>query len=290
MELKVTDYKLPEQIGFNYEELKAWITAKADEYKMMVYTDDQIKQAKEDRASLNRLSKAMNDERIRLEKEYLEPFNHFKTQVNEIISIIKQPCAIIDSQIKEYEQKKADEKKEQITAVFNDMGFPEWLSLDRIFNTKWLNASTSFTSIKADLDAAMMKITAELDALADLPEYGFEAAEVYKRTLDITSAMAEAKRMSEIAKAKAEAEARRAADEERRKAEEEARKAAEAEQVEGQIEVTDTASFDKYVEDAIVKPVPEPRTWISFQAHLTAGEAQRLRAFFEENDIEFRPL
>ena len=68
MELKMNEYQLPEKILFNYEELKQELTEKVAHYETLVYTDDQIKEAKADRANLNRLKKALNDERIRREK------------------------------------------------------------------------------------------------------------------------------------------------------------------------------------------------------------------------------
>ena len=102
MEIRINDLSLPEKIIFNYEELKEGISAKVAHYKNLVYTDDQIKEAKEDRANLNKLKKALNDERIRLEKEYMIPFNTFKAQLNEIIKIIDEPVTMIDSQVKEY--------------------------------------------------------------------------------------------------------------------------------------------------------------------------------------------
>ena len=111
MELKVKDYQLPAEILFNFEELKAEIAEKVEVYSTTVDTDDQIKAAKADKANLNRLKKALNDERIRREREYMAPFTAFKNQVNEIIAIIDKPIAIIDKQVKEYDEAKKAEKK-----------------------------------------------------------------------------------------------------------------------------------------------------------------------------------
>ena len=72
MELQIEDVQLPEQIKFNFEDLKSEIQAKAHEYEVSVYTEDNIKAAKADRASLNKLKKALNDERIRREKAYMK--------------------------------------------------------------------------------------------------------------------------------------------------------------------------------------------------------------------------
>lgn len=105
MELRVNEVAIPEKIDFNYEELKAELISKVSFYETLVYTDDQIKDAKADKANLNKLKKALNDERIRKEKEYMQPFNVFKAQINEIIGIIDKPIAVIDEQVKAYDEK-----------------------------------------------------------------------------------------------------------------------------------------------------------------------------------------
>lgn len=46
MELKMNEYQLPQNISFNFEELKAELTEKARLYETIVYTDDQIQEAK----------------------------------------------------------------------------------------------------------------------------------------------------------------------------------------------------------------------------------------------------
>lgn len=112
MELQITQLIMPEKIQFNYSELKAWIADRSHEYSTIVYTDDDIGQAKEDRADLNRLKKALNDRRIQIEKEYMKPFGEFKAQINEIIGMLDEPAKLIDQRVKEYEQAKKDEKAE----------------------------------------------------------------------------------------------------------------------------------------------------------------------------------
>ena len=140
MELKVNEVAVPEQITFNYEELKQELTEKVSMYETLVYTDDQIKQAKADKANLNKLKKALNDERIRREREYMQPFNDFKQKINEIIGIIDKPVAVIDKQVKEYEEKQKSEKMEAIKEYWDNCDVPEGLSFEKIFDNKWLNA------------------------------------------------------------------------------------------------------------------------------------------------------
>lgn len=80
MELKVNNFSVPSTITFNFEELKQELEEKAGFYTNLVYTDEQIKEAKADKASMNKLKKALNDERIRMEKEYMKPFTEFKAR------------------------------------------------------------------------------------------------------------------------------------------------------------------------------------------------------------------
>ena len=50
-------------------------------YEITSASDEKIKEAKADKANLNKLKKALNEERIRREREYMEPFNDFKAKV-----------------------------------------------------------------------------------------------------------------------------------------------------------------------------------------------------------------
>ena len=225
MELKIQDYKLPEKIAFNFEELKYELQEKVSMYEALVYTDEQIKQAKADKANLNKLKKALNDERIRREKEYMVPFNDFKSKINEIIGIIDKPVAVIDRQVKEYEEKQKKDKENKIVEYFVSLPkIPEFetFSIMQIWNEKWVNASVSMKSIQEEINTRLEQIKNDLATLSNLPEFGFEAQQVYIHSLDINKALAEGQRMAQIAKAKAERE------EAMRKIEEEQKAKAEA--------------------------------------------------------------
>ena len=66
MELKIYN---PQEEGFlkeidwNYEELKTEIQGKANDYMNLVYTADQVKDAKKDRANLNKFVEALESKR-----------------------------------------------------------------------------------------------------------------------------------------------------------------------------------------------------------------------------------
>ena len=87
MELKIyspQDAGFIQRIDWNFEELKAEITAAAQEYETSVYTDDTIKAAKADRAKLNKFVDALEGKRTEIRKKLLEPDELFGQQVKEL--------------------------------------------------------------------------------------------------------------------------------------------------------------------------------------------------------------
>ena len=222
MELKILSPQeggFVQEIQWNYEELKVWISEKLEDYKGLVFTETTISDAKKDRADLNKLKKAFEDERKRIKKLCMEPYEAFERQEKELIALINEPLQLIDSQIKEVEEKRRDEKRKEIEALFPTIGFQAFVTLDMIWDEKWLNATVSMAKVEEQMKSRMYQIGDDVFTIHGLPEFSFEAMEVYKNTLDLTKAIQEGQRLSEIQK-------RKAAYEEQRKKEEAAKQAA----------------------------------------------------------------
>lgn len=252
MELKMGALSLPKGVEFNYEELKAELVNRVGKYEAAVYDDDQIAQAKKDRASLNRLKKTMNDERIRLEREYMEPFQDFKSKITELCRMVERPVAIIDSQIKAYEEKQKAEKLEKVQAIFEGFGeaAPEWLTLDQIMDAKWLNASASEAQIKKEMGEKLEKISGDLLAIEKMAN-AYEIRQIYRQTLDMSQAIREGERIAQMMAEK--------------KALEEEKAAVKPEEPEEETE--------------------EVTVHLIFEADLTLSQAKKLHAFCVENHI-----
>ena len=263
MELKVKEFTLPEVIEFNYDELKNEITTKAATYLNMVYTEDQIKEAKQDVAMLRKFTKALSDERIRIKNEYLEAVKPFENKIKELCEIVEDSITNIDRQVKEVEEKKKAEKLETIKAYFESCTHPEWLKIEQIFDSKWLNASVTLKKAQEEMVAKLDQIEANISTLQILPEFSFEAIEMYKDTLDINKAMQEGKRLADIQKRKAE----------------------QAEAVERPL----TADSLNKVADAVAETVVE-KNWIPFKALLSTEDAKALAEFFRSRNIQYSKI
>lgn len=277
MELKINEVALPAPITFNYEELKSELLHKVSVYETMVYTEDQVKEAKADRAALNRLKKALNDERIRQEKEYMQPFNTFKAQIAELVKIIDNSVSVVDKQVKEFDEKKKAEKLDAILEYFGIALAAKLPSVPLnhrlVVDDKWLNASVSMKSIQEAIDAKLDQVAKDLAVIASLPSYAFEARECYVDTLDLAKAVSEAHRLQE------QAEKRAAWEAEQQKRKEEAAAA--------QIKPTQVMTNINDPDD--IENLPS-RQWIGFQALLSADEAKALGAWLRNNGIRYKAI
>lgn len=164
MELKISEIKALEPIKFNFEQLKQEITTKVENYKNIVYTEENIKEAKTDRANLNKLAKALNDEKIRVKNIVLEPYVPFEKQCLELIELVKVASDNADTQIKKFEQNKKDEKLKQIVAFFGKSveEYAELIDFDKIYNEKWLNATYKMEQIEKEILHIIAKTKTDL--------------------------------------------------------------------------------------------------------------------------------
>lgn len=93
------------RIQWNKEELEATVRAKIAGYENVVYTEENIKAAKNDRAELNKLIKAIEERRKQVKNIINEPYAVFEAELKEITALINEPVALIDQQVKAFEEK-----------------------------------------------------------------------------------------------------------------------------------------------------------------------------------------
>lgn len=230
MELKIYN---PQEDGFlqsidwNFEDLKAEITQKSNEYMNLVYSDDQIKEAKKDRASLNKLISALEAKRKEIKKQVMIPYEDFEKKEKELVGIIRQAVDNIDSQIKGYEEGLRQEKLKKVKEIYKEAigDLDRTVPLERIFKDSWLNASTTLKSIKEEIAAIYAKVDADLKVInKESSTYSYEMKEEYLKTFDLSAAMAKKQELEETARKKAlfEEQKQKEAEERERRLREEA--------------------------------------------------------------------
>ncbi|MBD5464127.1 MAG: DUF1351 domain-containing protein [Lachnospiraceae bacterium] len=218
-------------IKWNKEELEAAVRQKIASYENVVYTEDNMKQAKADRAELNKLTKAIEERRKMVKKIINEPYDVFESELKDILALIEKPVGIIDKQVKEFEDQQKEEKKKNIQKSYDEVigDLTEVLPFEKVFDSRYLNQTYKLATAQAEVKEKVEKVRTDLETIDSLEsKYKLNAKDVYIKTLDLSKALAENKRLSDLEE-KLEVEKRRKAEEEaeRKRLEEERRKVEE---------------------------------------------------------------
>ena len=125
-----------------------------DLYKNATFTDEYRVYAKNEVAALRKMKKAIDDKRKEVKNQYMIPYSDFEEKAKELMKIIDQPISLISQQITEMEERRRAEKKTKIEALFDSLvgDLSGYLTLEKIYNARWENASMSMTAVKKELD------------------------------------------------------------------------------------------------------------------------------------------
>ena len=160
----------PSEIKWNKEEFQKYVATALERYRNIVYSDADIRFSKKDRATLNAFQKQLNDARIRVGKIYNTPLEKFKSEIDEVIRMVKDASSSIDARIKSYEESKAEQKKAFLHEYFvHRIGeYAELVDFSQICNLKWLNATYSEENAKHDIDKSIEDIRNSVQAIKAL--------------------------------------------------------------------------------------------------------------------------
>ena len=185
---------IPQAIVFNFDELKKELAEKITPYKSLAVTEDDLKEAKGDKANLNKLKKALNDKRIEVKKEYMQPLELFESQVKELVSIVDEGIINIDTQVKAFENKQTVDKLREITAFYVDEfeDLIDVLPLGRILPDKWRNKGCKMSDIQQEIRDKVFKFRNDVNIIKAMNlECEDMMLDAYVKTLDMSAALQE---------------------------------------------------------------------------------------------------
>ncbi len=194
----------------NFDEIKSYLSNHLDDYRNLVYSEDSVKAAKADKASLKKLRKALDDRRKEIKAIYMAPYLQIEAQIKELISMIDEPLWKIDSFVREMEEAEKQQKLEEIQSWYNSASDCLGDLAQKVFGApgfldpKWLNKSTKTTVWQSELKERINKAASDISAIqssagsftaAVLTKYldgmDLEVAKAYKRELDANTAIAD---------------------------------------------------------------------------------------------------
>lgn len=198
----------------DYDQLKAKVLEDVSVFKGIIISEDNLEEAPKWRAELNKKAKRISDFRIAFEKDFKKRIEKSTSQLKELASFYADASSNIDVQVKEFDEKRKQEKNAAIGKIYaeNIADMEKFLPLEKIYNEKWTNKGYT-------LDAITKEIKAQVDSVQD----GIKTIQMLgtKYESQMISAFLEAYNMNDALKKKAELEQIDAEMERRRKAAEE---------------------------------------------------------------------
>lgn len=161
---------------------------------------------KKDRAKLNKFVTALEDKRKEIKKQVMQPYTAFEKQEKELIGIVNQAVANIDTQIKGYEEAVRQEKLEKVKEIYQKTigDLDRAVPFEKIYKDSWLNVSTTLKSVTTEIAGIRDKVDSDLKVInADTSPYVFEMKEEYLKAFDLNAAMMKKQKLEETAKKKA---------------------------------------------------------------------------------------
>ena len=131
------------------EKFEEQINSIAQANSNRLVTIDSIADDKKTRAELRKLSKSLNDEKIRIKKEYNQPLTEFEVWFKKAVEVLEKAISQIDSGIKEVEAEQKEARKKVVHELLVELTTDTEVD-SRIFENfvdDWAKAS-NFNDIK----------------------------------------------------------------------------------------------------------------------------------------------
>jgi hypothetical protein len=293
LELVVSEKTLG-SLTTNAKQIRDMVKNALPMYDISNYNDDNIEQAKKDKAALNKAAKSLNSKRIEFEKEFMIPFSEFKEVVSETVQLISECSSKIDNVVKQNEQAYKDTKKAAIIDYF-EANNANLVDFNKIFKEAWLNKTVKEKNVFTDIDNILAGIESDIKTIESMTEDADVLRTYYLDTLNINNTIQYGNRLKEQKeRAKAAEEARQKAEEERLRIHEEAKQ-----QASNQQPVTPTPSnpFAGYTatnkipfEEVVFKESPKSQPELltrAFKVTTTRDNIIALGDFMNEKGINF---
>lgn len=211
--VRVEHTELP-AIRWNEDEVQQNLTEMLAAYTGRVYTPDTIKDAKADRAAVNKLDKQLADAARSAKAFYMKPLEEFLQSAKQMQGQCKQVSGAIDTQVKAVEEAERQDKQDALQAVYTDCigELRELIPFDRLLVPQWLNKTYDLAKASRELRKSVETRREELRLIRETCGEDAEACTTeYLRDLNLNAALVEHSRRQNARDAQRRAEAERKA-------------------------------------------------------------------------------
>ena len=171
----------------NISQLEEFVTSKLEEYKPEFYKGDSDA-AKKDRAELNKSEKALSSARKELIAELMRPYQDFETRCIKLEKMIKEASSKLDEIVKLKEDEEKQAKREKIKLIWNEQDF-SLVTLEKVFNAKWLNKTTKESVIRNEIQEIIKNIYNDLKIIEKYTDDAETIKAFYLDSLNISDTL-----------------------------------------------------------------------------------------------------
>jgi len=211
--VRVEHPELP-AIRWNEAEVQQNLTEMLAAYTGRVYTPETIKDAKADRAAVNKLDKQLSDAARSAKAFYMKPLEEFLQSAKQMQGQCKAVSGAIDQQVKAVEEAERQDKSDALRAVYADCigELREMIPFDRLLVPQWLNKTYDLAKASRELRKSVETRREELRLIRETCGEDAEACTTeYLRELNLNAALVEHGRRQNARDAQRRAEAERMA-------------------------------------------------------------------------------
>jgi hypothetical protein len=211
--VRVDHPELP-AIRWNEAEVQQNLTEMLAAYTGRVYTPETIKDAKADRAAVNKLDKQLSDAARNAKAFYMKPLEDFLQSAKKMQGQCKAVSGAIDQQVKAVEEAERQDKQDALRAVYADCigELRELIPFDRLLVPQWLNKTYDLAKASRELRKSVETRREELRLIRETCGGDAEACTTeYLCELNLNAALVEHSRRQKARDAQRRAEAERMA-------------------------------------------------------------------------------
>lgn len=317
----------PAAIDYNYSAVKAYVEKKAEEYKGLIVTDDNLKQSKQDRDDLASARVSIDEFRKEKKKEMSVNITLMENQCKELISIIENVEKPLQAGIDVYDNKKREKRRKQaegfIQKEVDEMQLRPEFASKLVVKDFYMNLSGTQKEVKEDihkegmllkeaqdkLDNNILTIKATVNAVNGTISAPFNVEE-FIRMLDhyelqeiVNNINNRAEQVREAERKAKEAAEQRAIKEAKREGQEFVRRAFQAAQNIQEMGVNkphidqipsvaqNISAPNIPIPGFAGMPDPQKQIWLlSLNIRTSVEKLQLLNAFLKDNDIEYKKV
>lgn len=264
----------------NIEDLEKFVTERIKDYAPDSYMGD-ADSAKKDRAELNKAKKSLGDARKSVIDRLMEPYRDFENRCKSLEKLIDTASGKLDEIVKVKENEEKEAKHNLIKIEWDSRNF-DLVSLEKVFNPKWLNKTYKMTDVSKEMTEVIEKVYKDLKTIEKFADDADTLKAHYLMCLDIGDTLdygEELQKKRELAQK--EAEGRGVREHEERITEQ------KRELEQEQKQVNKSSAMQSLIADALEEEVETPVDEYTITVNVTPTQLLGIKNYLNMQSIEF---